>query len=101
MVGRATTGAIVDGGDSGGVDILANSAGAIVTIEAATGVGSAAGNGSDAAIETHISTLALSNAPPGQVGTDGVDKWQANEPTATCGALRVTRAGGRRAATSR
>ncbi|MDX1968242.1 MAG: hypothetical protein SFV23_13785, partial [Planctomycetaceae bacterium] len=86
---RSTGGGIVDGGDSGGVDILANSAGAIVTIEAATGVGSSVGNGGDAAIESQIDTLVLRNASAGNVQLDEVDNLRIHELTQT-GAGDVT-----------
>ncbi len=58
-----TSGGVVDGGDTD-VDIIANSVGAIVTINAVTGVGSTDD------IETSIAQLVLNNTTSGDVDID-------------------------------
>jgi hypothetical protein len=63
----STSGEIVDGGDTGGADIEATAANAVVTMEAVTGVGSGG------AIDTEIRTLDLANTGSGSVEIDETD----------------------------
>ncbi|MBI1346897.1 hypothetical protein GC163_11480 [bacterium] len=81
VVLTSTTGGLIDGGDTGGADIIANSTGAMVTIQTASGVGSATGNGADAAIETQIDRLELTNTTTGMVQIDEVDALRILELT--------------------
>ena len=53
----ATTGQIVDGGDTGGEDVEATGANALVTMTAATGIGASGGLAADNAVETSISNF--------------------------------------------
>ena len=58
----STSGALLDAGDTGGADIVAAGANAVVTITTATGIG-AAGN----ALETEITTLVATITGSGNV----------------------------------
>ena len=49
-------GGVIDGGDAA-VEIVANAPGAIVTLDAATGIGTVVGLGADSALEVEISVL--------------------------------------------
>ncbi|MDX1967825.1 MAG: hypothetical protein SFV23_11685 [Planctomycetaceae bacterium] len=94
MLIRSTGGAIRDGGDAGGPDILANSAGAVTTMEAANGVGSTTGAGSDAALETQIDLVILRNADAGSVQLDEADALRVRELTQSAdGSVTVTSVG--------
>lgn len=70
---RSTTGGIIDGGDVLGANIVANSAGAIVTLSAANGIGSTIGAGANAALETQINALAASNSTTGNISIEEAD----------------------------
>lgn len=70
---RSTTGGIIDGGDLLGANIVANSAGAIVTLQAATGIGSTLGAGANAALETEIHSLVASNMTEGNITLSEAD----------------------------
>ena len=59
----SNAGAIIDGGDSTGENLVAEAAGSIVTLRAVTGIGSAAGFGGDADLETSIRELVAVIAP--------------------------------------
>ena len=61
----SSSGSLVDGGDSTGENIVANSSGALTTINTRVGVGSQTGSGADAAIEVQIDTLQLVNGNSG------------------------------------
>ena len=67
------SGAVVDGGDTGGVDIEATGANAVVTINAVTGVGAAN------AIDTTITTLVLNNTTSGNVDINETNALNINE----------------------
>ena len=54
--------AIIDGGDAGTANLVAESASARVTLRAVTGIGSAVGGGADAALETSLANLDAVNA---------------------------------------
>lgn len=67
-------GAIIDGGDTGGSDLIANGAGAITRLDAATGIGSAAGLASDVALETTVFELQATNRTSGDIRIDETDE---------------------------
>jgi len=91
---QSATGGLIDGGDTGGADIIANATGAMVTMTTATGVGSATGNGADAAIETQIDRLELVNTTSGMVQIDEVDALRILELTqAATGSVTVNTVG--------
>ncbi|MBI1315113.1 hypothetical protein GC176_27800, partial [bacterium] len=68
-------GEVIDGGDSGGEDIDASAAGALITITAATGIGDAAqaGGAGDRAIEIDAATGAGNGLDASVTGTGGID----------------------------
>ncbi|ODA29613.1 hypothetical protein [Planctopirus hydrillae] len=66
-------GAIIDGGDTGGSDLIANGAGAITRLDAATGIGSATGLASDAALETTVFEIQATNRTSGDIRIDETD----------------------------
>ena len=73
--------AIIDGGDAGAANIVAESATARVTLRAVTGIGSATGGGADAAIETSVAHLDAVNASNHDVRVSGdvrIDEVNAN-----------------------
>ncbi len=73
--------AIIDGGDEGTANIVAESATARVTLRAVTGIGSATGGGADAALETSVAHLDAVNASNHDVPVSGdvrVDEVNAN-----------------------
>ena len=63
----------MDGGDTGGADIEATGASAVVTIDAVTGVGAAG------AIDTKITTLDLDNTGSGNVDINETDALNINQ----------------------
>jgi len=73
--------AIMDGGDTGTANIVAESANARVTLRAVTGIGSAGGPASDAALETSVANLDAVNATNHGVTVSGdvrIDEVNAN-----------------------
>ncbi|MCX7409845.1 MAG: hypothetical protein NTZ32_17350 [Planctomycetales bacterium] len=64
----SNAGAIIDGGDSTGENLVAETVGAVVTLRAVTGIGSATGFGSDADLETSIHSLIAVVAPDADCG---------------------------------
>ncbi len=70
---RSTTGGIIDGGDLLGANLVANAAGAIVTLQAAAGIGSTLGAGANAALETEIHSLVASNTTAGNITLSEAD----------------------------
>jgi large repetitive protein len=101
---RITTlsGGVIDGGDTGGADIVVTNGTGVVTINAVTGVGSAAGGGADAAIETQVNQLAIVNTTSGAVNIDevdaitilGVEQLGPGSVTLTAGGTMTVAAGG-------
>ena len=73
--------AIIDGGDAGAANLVAESATARVTLRAVTGIGSAVGGGADAALETSVAHLDVVNASNHDVRVSGgvrIDEVNAN-----------------------
>ncbi len=73
--------AIIDGGDAGTANIVAESATARVTLRAVTGIGSATGGGADAALEASVAHLEAVNASNHDVLVSGdvrIDEVNAN-----------------------
>ncbi|MHC4086334.1 MAG: beta strand repeat-containing protein [Planctomycetota bacterium] len=80
----STSGAVADAGDTGGEDIEATGASAIVTIDAVTGVG----NGD--AIETEVTTVDIDNSTSGNIEIDETDALNINKMAqATAGNIDV------------
>ncbi|MHC4308778.1 MAG: beta strand repeat-containing protein, partial [Planctomycetota bacterium] len=80
----STSGAVTDAGDTGGEDIEAIGASAIVTIDAVTGVG----NGD--AIETEVTTVDIDNSTSGNIEIDETDALNINKiAQATAGNIDV------------
>ncbi len=70
---RSTRGGIVDGGDLLGANIVANSSGAIVTLDTVNGIGALPGAGANAALETQINSLVARNATMGDIAIQEAD----------------------------
>ena len=64
----SNAGAIIDGGDSTGENLVAETAGAVVTLRAVTGIGSAGGSAADADLETSIHSLIAVISPDADCG---------------------------------
>ena len=75
----SNAGAIIDGGDSTGENLVAESAGSIVTLRAVTGIGSATGFGGDADLETSVNELVAVNAPDADCGVAASGNIQIDE----------------------
>ncbi|MHC4880956.1 MAG: LamG domain-containing protein, partial [Planctomycetota bacterium] len=90
-----TAGDVIDGGDSDGEDIDANSAGAIVTLTAASGIGDApqAGGAADQAIETAIAVLNASVSGSGGIDIDETDAIELTDVDTANGFIRVDAGG--------
>ncbi|HET6422763.1 MAG TPA: hypothetical protein VFG20_03715 [Planctomycetaceae bacterium] len=75
---RSIRGGIIDGGDLLGPNMIANGNGAVVTLEAALGIGSA---GPHAALETQVSQLDVRNTIAGGIAIDDADALQIRSVT--------------------
>jgi hypothetical protein len=90
------TGGIIDGGDTGGADINATQPNAVVTLQANTGIGSAAGGGADPALETDIVNLIAQNQTSGAIWIDeanALNILRAFNVGAGTGAITITALG--------
>jgi len=83
----STSGGVVDNGDTGGEDIEATGVSAVVTIDAATGVGAAG------YIETEIVTLDMSTTGTGDVNIDETDAIDLFDVDTADGAITVAAGG--------
>ena len=81
----STTGGIVDGGDTGGVDI--ETIGGTLVIDAVTGVGSAG------AIDTAVAILGIDNSTSGNIDINETDDVTIDEIDAGSGTINIDAAG--------
>jgi large repetitive protein len=69
----SVTGRILDGGDTGGADLILTSPTAVVTLSAVQGIGTALSGGANAPLETQVTQLRAVNTTSGDVALNEVD----------------------------